>query len=498
MCYFPGRALKQRAQRGMNQSFILADPNQSNPAETRPPLRRQRTALLFLVAWTAFAGLALVWIFRSNAGPSVRIIQEGQALQPGDTETFHAWFQDDFGFQRVFPWILFGPYVALLVSCFPLERGQLRLSLPLNIVGCAVFVVAAHLINVRTSITRAKIVVVKSRNQADRETSNLEVGTNEIEPSRITGLAPREFPDSGLTNVLFQLHPGFMPPLPHSGAARWDLWPTLLDLLAYGAVIGVAHSVYFYRRFREREHRALVLESNLANTRLNALRTQLQPHFLFNSLNAVVTLLRRDPKLAESTLLSLSELLRFTLSHTERQEVALREELQFVQHYLVIQQVRFYDKLRVEQDIEPAALDCLVPTLLLQPLVENAIRHGIEPAENAGLLRLSAHRLDARLVLTVEDDGVGIPGTNVYAREPKLANQTSTLAPTNPVPERGDASPLGTGIGLSNLRARLQTLYGTDQALELHPRLERGVTVRIEIPWRLETPPGTSRDFDPS
>ena len=129
-----------------------------------------------------------------------------------------------------------------------------------------------------------------------------------------------------------------------------SLRSTIVDLLAYGAVTGLVHSVNFYRRLRERERRALFLESNLANARLNMLKAQLQPHFLFNSLNAITALLRRDPRLAETTLVALSELLRLALSQSERQEGALREELEFVQRYLEIQQTRFGDKLRVEQD----------------------------------------------------------------------------------------------------------------------------------------------------
>src|SRR5262249_38174071 len=160
-----------------------------------------------------------------------------------------------------------------------------------------------------------------------------------------------------------------------------------LDLLAYTAILGMAHSVHFYRRFREREHRALVLESGLVSARLNALRAQLQPHFLFNSLNAIAALLRRDPRLSEATPLSLRDLLRLALSQSERQEVALREELALVRRYREIHQTRFGDKLRIEEHIEPAALECQVPTLLLQPLVENAIRHGLEPSETAGLVR---------------------------------------------------------------------------------------------------------------
>jgi LytS/YehU family sensor histidine kinase len=228
--------------------------------------------------------------------------------------------------------------------------------------------------------------------------------------------------------------------------------------------------VLFYRRFREREHRALLLESNLTKARLGALRAQLQPHFLFNSLNAIATLLRRDPRQAEETLMSLSELLRLSLSQSEKQKLTLGEEMKFVERYLEIQRTRFGDKLHIELDIEPAALECLVPALLLQPLVENAIHHGIEPADRDGLVRLSAHRRDGRLVMAVEDDGVGLA---------QLVGNAGVQA-AFAIP---DPTAIGTGIGLSNLRARLQMLYGDNQSLRIISGAQGGVVVRIEIPY---------------
>jgi LytS/YehU family sensor histidine kinase len=263
--------------------------------------------------------------------------------------------------------------------------------------------------------------------------------------------------------------PAMKPPPGWAGPRKFSVLSWALDLLAYSAIIGLAHSVHFYRRFREREHRALVLEASLVNARLNTLRAQLQPHFLFNSLNAIAALLRRDPRLAESTLMSLSELLRLALSQSERQEVALSEELALVQHYLEIQQTRFGDKLQVQQDIEPACQTCRIPTLLLQPLVENAIRHGLEPRETTGTVRLTAHRAGKRLVLSVEDNGVGL-SENGEHQEKTFDAQTGNTT--------------GTGIGLKNLRARLEALYGTEQKLELLMRPEGGVCVRVEVPWQ--------------
>jgi two-component system LytT family sensor kinase len=231
-----------------------------------------------------------------------------------------------------------------------------------------------------------------------------------------------------------------------------------LDALAYASLAGITQAVHFYRRFRARARRALYLESHLARARLSALQAQLQPHFLFNTLNAIATLLRRDPRAAESTLTSLSDLLRITLSRSERQEIPLREELEFLERYVEIQRTRFGDRLRFELKVDDNVLDCLVPTLGLQSLVENAIRHGIEPSGKPGTVRVTAQADGKLLLLTVTDDGLGLP-----------------------VP--GSSNSKG-GIGLSNLKARLETLYGAAQSFEMNSSPEGGVRVRLRVPVR--------------
>jgi len=444
----------------------------SSSEETARPFWRRRLVLLSLLGWTVFVGLAVWWLMQGNPRASLWIIHDGESARPIATETVHAWFRSDIGVQRVYPWILLGPYVALVAICFPLERGRLRLNLAVNLGLCLAFLATCGLINARTRMTIANVTFIKSDPTQGRQ----ELTTIQLPFSKKDSGNLLEEQMAGQTNSLIQLPHLFKPPPPPPGFGNLGLWPSLLDLLAYGAVAGLAHSVHFYRRFREREHRALFLESTLANARLNALRAQLHPHFLFNSLNAIATLLRRDPRLAETTLLSLSDLLRITLSQSERQEVALREELQFIQRYLEIQQTRFGDKLRVEQVVELAVLDSLVPTLLLQPLVENAIQHGIEPAEHGGIVRLTAHRRDQSLILTVEDNGVGLTQAGC-ASVPVGTGSASEPSGTR----------AGTGIGLANLRARLDTLYGPRQKLELIPRPEGGLTVRIEIPWHQVT-----------
>jgi two-component sensor histidine kinase len=503
----------------------LPIPIENSPTEPARRSRRGRIVLLAFILWTVFVAFALSLLL-ANSNPTVLIVHDEGS--PTAQQKARAMFRADAGLQRIYPWILFGPYVALLAAYFPLDRGRFKLSLPLNLGACAAFAVACHMVNARTSLKATQIMFVANQSttvtsgtpktnivqiemiqagasssisdQIDKALAVTSV-TNGSHSNLIGILGQHDFADSRLTNLLAQLPPGVRPGLKPPPPPGVPLLPTLLDLLAYGALIGLTHSVHFYRRFRERERRALVLESSLANARLSALRAQLHPHFLFNSLNAIAALLRRDPRLAEATLMSLSDLLRLALSQAEKQEVPLRDEMDFVNRYLEIQQMRFGDKLRVEHDVASATLDCLVPTLLLQPLVENAIRHGIEPAEHGGLLRITAHRHNGKLVMTVEDDGIGLAKKALDVGKSTttgISDESTTLplAPNKTHVNRIDRKN-GTGIGLTNLRARLETLYGRDQALDLAPRPERGVIVRIELPWHSALPIETNGTSNP-
>ncbi len=229
-----------------------------------------------------------------------------------------------------------------------------------------------------------------------------------------------------------------------------------LAFLTYWAIVGVSHAFDYYRKYREREVAAAQLETQLAQAQLQALQAQLQPHFLFNTLHAISTLMHRDVDAAERMISLLGDLLRLTLEHAGRQEVPLRQELDFAGRYLEIQRIRFPDRLTVETGVASEALDALVPHLLLQPLVENAVRHGIAPRAQPGAVRITA-RADAGLLrLEVRDDGPGF---------------TPGLQPE--------------GLGLKNTRARLQRLYGTDHFFDLEAAPQRGVCVRMAIPLRL-------------
>ena len=214
----------------------------------------------------------------------------------------------------------------------------------------------------------------------------------------------------------------------------------------------------YYRKYRERELRALQLETRLAQAQLDALKMQLHPHFLFNTLNSISVLMSEDVVAARRMLTRMSELLRASLENVGKHEVSLREELDFLGNYLEIEQTRFHDRLAVRMQIEPGVLDARVPNLILQPLVENAIRHGVAPRAQQGLIEISAVREDGMVQLKVRDNG---PGLQLSAPES-----------------------LTKGIGLSNTQARLNQLYGSHHRFELKDAPGGGLEVVIAIPFR--------------
>jgi two-component system, LytTR family, sensor kinase len=235
------------------------------------------------------------------------------------------------------------------------------------------------------------------------------------------------------------------------------------SFLSYWLVIALQALWQFNQESRRHEREALELMARAANletqvvqARLGALKMQLQPHFLFNTLNAVVSLVRaRRGREAEDTLAHLSDLLRWVLDDREQQEVPLARELEYVRLYLAVERVRFADRLRVEYRIAPDALDCAVPHLCLQPIVENAVRHGIEASAQARGITIAAERSGDVLALSVEDDGPGFP-------------------------PQGRAA----GIGLANTRLRLAELYGARASLSTINAPEGGAVVTIRLPFR--------------
>jgi two-component sensor histidine kinase len=233
-----------------------------------------------------------------------------------------------------------------------------------------------------------------------------------------------------------------------------------LNFLFYGLLLGIAHLGLYYRRYREREQAAEQLARGLTEARLQALKMQLQPHFLFNTLNAISALIPAEAKAARRMLARLGDLLRITLEHEETQEVTLREELAFLEPYLEIEQARLEDRLTVVMKIAPDTLEARVPHLILQPLVENAIRHGIAARIEPGRVEISATRTpnDGLLHLEVRDDGRGV--------------------------NRGHDVGTRRGVGLTNIRSRLEQLYNGRHRFELENRAEGGVLVRITLPFR--------------
>jgi two-component system LytT family sensor kinase len=231
----------------------------------------------------------------------------------------------------------------------------------------------------------------------------------------------------------------------------------VMCLLMYWFVVVCHEGWHYYQSFRERELHAAELQHELVEAKLAALRMQLNPHFLFNTLHAVSALIHENPDAADRVLVRLSELLRLTLDQSRPQEVALSEEIAFLEGYLEIEQTRFSDRLQIERNVEPETSDALVPFLILQPLVENAIRHGIEPREGIGRLSIRASRSNGTLQLRVTDNGGGLTG--------------------------GAVRP-GEGIGLSNTRSRLRHLYGENYRLELVPAEGGGLEARIDLPFK--------------
>jgi signal transduction histidine kinase len=228
------------------------------------------------------------------------------------------------------------------------------------------------------------------------------------------------------------------------------------NVLIYWVIVSVSHAFDYYRRLQERELRAAELEKRLTQARLLALQMQLNPHFLFNTLHAISALMHKDVEAADRMITRLSDLLRYALESTSEQEVPLRRELEFLGRYLEIEKTRFGSRLNVEMDIAPDTLEALVPNLILQPLVENAIRHGIEPHAKAGRIELRSRCEDAAIRLEVRDNGGG-------------------LAP---------APTLEEGVGLSNTRARLKQLYGEAQRFVLDNAPEGGLVVSVTLPFR--------------
>lgn len=266
------------------------------------------------------------------------------------------------------------------------------------------------------------------------------------------------FPQRVLTDLLSApLRPPTAAPLTAEGLLQSALGSLDYGIFLYLLVVFLHHLWEYARRLQEEERHADRLAADLAGARLQALQLQLQPHFLFNTLNAIVVLVRSDPQRAEEMLRHLSEFLRATLEHDGNAEVTLEQELRLLDRYLEIARTRFGERLSIERSVAPETLNARVPYLVLQPLVENALRHGIGSVPGPGTLGILAVRVDGKLRLEVSDSGPGFP-----------------------------QPPARAGVGLENTRRRLESLYGAAHRLIAASEPGRGGRVTIELPFHGE------------
>jgi two-component system LytT family sensor kinase len=344
-------------------------------------------------------------------------------------------------------WLLFLPAVAWLSFRFPLERRRLLRNVSLHLLACFLMVGT----NKATFRAVARILSAPQR----LETPGLppDAKTDRPEPQhegrRLPPIRPRS-PDS---KTVMLGPPGAFGAMLGLRAA--------LDVLVYWSLVGVCQGIRNFRISQKRERRAAELEARLTSAKLQALRMQINPHFLFNTLNSIAALVYVNPRAADEMLGDLSELLRRSLDSMEEQEVPLAQELEFIGGYVRIEQKRFGERLRLEQSVPDELMNALVPALILQPLVENAIRHGIEPRRGPGLISIEAKQEDKHLHLIVRDDGRGLPGADLN-------------------------SSVRRGIGLANIQARLQGLYGRDQSFSFGRAEPQGCRVDIHLPFHLE------------
>lgn len=306
-----------------------------------------------------------------------------------------------------YSWAVITPGILWLASRFPFDRGTWKAAIPIHMVG----VVVAMLVHVALVV-------------ASRMVTYWAIGE-----SRPTWLMEAQ--------QMFILN------------FDWEM-------MTYWSIVGLSHALRLHYEARARELGAAQLETRLVEAQLHTLQRQMQPHFLFNTLNTISALMHRDVDAADAMIARLSDLLRMSLQRVGVQEVALAEELDFLAKYLEIEQTRFRDRLTVVFDVQSDTLDALVPNLLLQPLVENAIKHGIGPRPTPGQVTVRARRVGAMLELDVQDNGVGLSAARL--------------------------TDFNRGVGLSNTRSRLDHLYGSLHRFEFRQPAEGGLLVSVAIP----------------
>jgi two-component sensor histidine kinase len=435
---------------------------------------------LLTTVWLAVAFVFATEIYLTARGGPIRISWTDAARN-----AFRDWF----------PWILLSPAAVLLASRFRFERHHWRRNLLTHVAAVFLFAIAYEGLEMLflpgpfILSTGAGVVAVGEgpalgvagfRVSGEVPPPPFTSASNEVVFDRVlaingTVISGNSPPHSTLDPLAVQTvrvpglplptvefggdfltfpAPGKWPPLLHMMLAR-----TRLTFPIYLCIVCVCWLFNHYQEANERQRRTLELESRLTQANLQALKMQLQPHFLFNTLNTISSLIHESPALADDMVSSLSQFLRTTLDVSSKNEIPLHEELEFVQRYLEIQQVRFGDRLHVRGEVEPNSLNALVPPLILQPLVENAIRYGVETRERGGMVAVQASRQGDALRLEVSDDGQGFGSRQLLGA--------------------------GNGVGLSNTIARLQTLYGENHQFKLTANQPMGACVKIEIPFRI-------------
>jgi two-component sensor histidine kinase len=441
---------------------------------------------LLTIVWLAVAFVLATEIYLTARGGPIHIFWTDAARN-----AFRDWF----------PWILLSPAAVLLASRFRFERDHWRRNLLIHVAAVFLFAIAYEglemlflpgpfVLSTGTGVVSVgegpALGLAGFRVSGEIPPAPFSI-SNQFPPERVIAvngavvslpsplhspldpLAPASngvfgvqtirVPGAPLQTVEFGGNfltfpsPARWPPLLHMMLAR-----TRLTLPIYLCIVCVCWLFNHYQEANERQRQTLELESRLTQANLQALKMQLQPHFLFNTLNTISSLIHESPALADDMVSSLSQFLRTTLDVSSKNEIPLHEELEFVERYLEIQQVRFGERLQIRREVEPNSMNALVPPLLLQPLVENAIRYGVETRERGGMIAVQASRQGDTLHLEVSDDGQGFGSRQVLAA--------------------------GNGVGLSNTIARLQTLYGENHQFKLTANQPTGACVKIQIPFR--------------
>ena len=361
------------------------------------------------------------------------------------------------------PWILLSPVLFAIATRFPPVRRRLLLACSINLVATLLCLAGAELLYVTfTKPAAAAPAAAPSAAPfaADRRPPPPRFPEDDFGPPEGPGYRPGPYFNENRPPL--RAEGANLPPA--GGGSFRHLVNVHLPVALF--VLMAAQAQAAFAGLRERERRSAALAASLTQAKLSALQSQLQPHFLFNALNALATIVHRDANQADEMINNLAELLRRSLAAGKRPETTLGEELDHLACYLAIERVRFGDRLQIDWRIDAAARPAFVPVLALQPILENAIKHGVERRrETVGRIAIAASAEAGRLRVTITDNGPG----------PDL-DSSAAPAPVRP----------GHGIGLANTRARLHALHGNDAAVALDPAAGGGCRVTVTLPLRLQ------------